>query len=103
MQGYLVLAPMVRHGQERGQILDVLARSDDPMVLRALISAGLRWFRQRGTFKVECYTGSHHVAKALEALRFKERLSDGKSMSVVIRPELDAAELYVTRGDGDGG
>ena len=103
LEGYLVLAKIERHGQERGQILDVLARSDDPQVLRSLFAAALGWFRRQGTLKVECYTGSGKVVSVLEALRFKERLSEGKSMSVVIRPELDADELYVTRGDGDGG
>lgn len=101
--GYLVLGQIERHGQLRGQILDVLARSDDPEVLESLFSSALQWFRQKGTFRVECYTGSGRVLQVLERLGFRERLSEGKSMAVVIRPKLEARELYVTRGDGDGG
>ena len=42
------------------------------------------------------------VVAALQRLKFKERFKEGKSMSTLVR-RIEADELYITRGDGDGG
>lgn len=101
--GYLVMGRIERHGQARAQIVDLLAHEDDPRVLNSLVVAALRRLRRDGVLKLECYTGSAAVRDVLIRLRFRERRVDGKSMPVVIRPDPGLPELYVTRGDGDGG
>ena len=101
--GYLVLGRLERHGQPRAQVVDLLALDEEAEVLRALLSRALRGLRREGVLKVECYTGSAAVKSVLERLRFKERMQEGRSMPVVIRPDPGIDSLYVTRGDGDGG
>lgn len=102
LEGYLVVTTFHRHGQLRAYVLDLLARDDDPLVLDALLVFALRSLRKSAVHRVECYTGGKAVVAALQRLKFKERFKEGKSMSTVVR-RIEADELYITRGDGDGG
>ncbi|NDE35590.1 MAG: hypothetical protein EB012_12210, partial [Gammaproteobacteria bacterium] len=102
LEGYLVVTTFHRHGQLRAHILDLLARDDDPLVLDALLVFALRSLRKSAVHRVECYTGGKAVVAALQRLKFKERFKEGKSMSTLVR-RIEADELYITRGDGDGG
>jgi hypothetical protein len=100
--GYLVMGRFERHGQPRAHILDLLARKDDPMVLRSLLAESLRRLRREGVTRLECYTGSRVVQQVLGDLGFRQRLHRGQSMPTLVR-RIEVPELYVTRGDGDGG
>lgn len=102
LQGYLVMGRFDRHGQPRAHVLDLLARNNDPRILRLLLTECLRRLRGEGVMRLECYTGSKVVQSALESLGFRPRLHQGQPMPTVVR-RLEVAELYVTRGDGDGG
>lgn len=100
--GYLVMGRFDRHGQPRAHVLDLLARKDDPMVLRNLLAEALIRLRRDGVTRFECYTGSPAVQGVLERLGFRQRLHRGLPMQTVVR-RIEVPELYVTRGDGDGG
>jgi hypothetical protein len=102
LKGYLVMGRFERHGQPRAHVLDLLAEKDDPSVLKSLLSECLRRLRDEGVTRLECYTGSTAVQEVLEALGFRQRLHRGQAMPTVVR-RIDVPELYVTRGDGDGG
>jgi hypothetical protein len=103
LRGYLVYSVFFRHQQRRAQIVDILASHRDAAVLEALIAEALHQLRRQSVHRVECYAGGTTVISALEHLGFKPRLHNGKVQSTLVRglPPLD--ELYVTRGDGDGG
>ncbi len=100
--GYLVYACFYRHQQYRAQIVDVLAGQCPSDTLESLLSAALRRMRRDGVHKVECYAGGKILIAALERMGFKQRLHNGKPQSTLIR-RIPEVELYVTRGDGDGG
>ena len=100
--GYLVLGRFDRHGQPRAHVLDLLARHDDAEVLRALVAESLRRLRRNGVTRLECYCGSKAVQTVLEQLGFRQRLHRDQPMPTVVR-RIEVPELYVTRGDGDGG
>lgn len=102
LMGYLVMGRFDRHGQPRAHVLDLLAQKDDPEVLRSLLAECLRRLRRGGVTRLECYTGSKAVQGALELLGFRQRLHRGQAMPTVVR-RIEVPELYVTRGDGDGG
>ena len=102
LMGYLVLGRFERHGQPRAHVLDLLARNDDPTVLRTLVADGLRRLRRDGVTRLECYCGSKAVQGVLEGLGFRQRRHRDQPMPTVVR-RIDVPELYVTRGDGDGG
>ena len=100
--GYVVFGRFDRHGQPRAHVLDLLARKDDPKVLKALVAGCLRRLRQDGVTRLECYCGSKAVQDVLEDLGFRERRHRDQAMPTVVR-RIHVPELYVTRGDGDGG
>ena len=102
LQGYLVYACFHRHQQYRAHIVDILAGRDCPSVLNDLISDAMQRMRREGVHKVECYAGGTALIAELEGLGFRQRLHNGKPQSTLIR-RLPDVELYVTRGDGDGG
>jgi hypothetical protein len=100
--GYLVYACFHRHQQHRAQIVDILAPCTHTDALNDLLSDAMQRMRRDGVHKVECYAGGKIMINALEGLGFKQRLHNGKPQSTLIR-RLPDVELYVTRGDGDGG
>lgn len=102
LQGYLVIGRFERHGQPRAHVLDLLVRGDDPQLLECLLAESLRRLRREGVTRFECYTGSSAVQGVLENLGFRQRLHRGQVMPTVVR-RIEVPELYVTRGDGDGG
>jgi len=102
LKGYLIVGRFDRHGQPRAHVLDLLAEKDDPRVLQSLLSECLRRLRREGVTRLECYTGSKAVQEVLEGLGFRQRLHRGQAMPTVVR-RIEVPELYVTRGDGDGG
>lgn len=102
IMGYLVYSCFYRHQQYRAQIVDLLVRPRDYPVLDDLLSAAMRRMRHEGIHRVECYAGNAQVTAALKGNRFKERLHNGKPQTTLVRG-LPAVELYITRGDGDGG
>ena len=103
LRGYLVYSVFFRHQQRRAHIVDILASHRDTAVLEALIAEALHQFRRQSVHRVECYAGGKTVISALEHLGFKPRLHKGKVQSTLVRGIPPLEELYVTRGDGDGG
>lgn len=102
LRGYLVLGRFERHNQPRAHLLDILVKNDDPNVIRSLIAEALRHLKKAGVARFECYTGSAVVQGELERSGFRQRLQNGRPMYTLVR-RLDVPELYITRGDGDGG
>ncbi len=102
LRGYLVYLEFFRHEQRRAAIIDSLAGPDDGAVLDALLAKALQNLRRAAVHRVECYAGGNTLTAALQRARFKARLHNGKVQSTLVRG-LPAVELYVTRGDGDGG
>lgn len=100
--GYLVLGRFERHGQPRAHVLDLLARNDDPEVLESLLAETLCQLRREGVARIECYLGARAIQQVLEKIGFKQRLHEGKPMMAAVT-RIEVPELYVTRGDGDGG
>lgn len=103
LRGYLIYSVFYRHQQRRAHILDMLASHRDTAVLEALIAEALHQLRRQSVHRVECYAGGLTAIAALEHMGFKPRLHNGKVQCTLVRgiPPLD--ELYITRGDGDGG
>ena len=102
LMGYVVYSVFERHGQPRAHILDLLALSDDHAVLSSLMLCCIQRLRDEGVTKLECYTGSSAIVSVLRSLRFSQRLQKGKPHSTLVR-SIHVDELYITRGDGDGG
>lgn len=102
MLGYLVYSCFYRHQQYRAHIVDLLIRPPRYAVLEGLLIAAMRRMRHEGVHRVECYTGNSQVVAALRKLKFKERLHNGRPQTTLVRC-LPEVELYITRGDGDGG
>lgn len=102
LAGYLVYSIFVRHRQLRAQIVDILARKNNSKAFKSLLSAALHHMHREKVHKVECYAGGTTLGEELKACGFKPRLHHGKPQTVLAR-RLGNVELYVTRGDGDGG
>lgn len=102
VRGYLVYSVFERHRQRRAQIVDILARKNDPEARAALVASALRRMKSEGVHKVECYATSPVLAESLKRLGFGARTHKDKEQTAVTRflPEM---EYYITRGDGDGG
>jgi hypothetical protein len=100
--GYLIVGLFERHGQPRAHVLDVLVLDDDPDVAMALFAAALRRLRRQRIARLECYTGSSMIRDVLEHYGFRQRLEGRRPMRTLVR-RIDVPELYITRGDGDGG
>lgn len=100
--GYLVYTLFFRHGQRRAMIVDALAQQGNAEALGSLIATALRQMRQEGVHKVECYSGGTMLTAELKRCGFSLRIKKGKDHPTMVRrlPEVD---LYITRGDGDGG
>ena len=102
LSGYLVYSIFFRHGQRRAIIVDALAQYGNTLALGSLIAAALRQMRLGGVHKVECYSGGSMLTSELKRAGFAPRIKKGKDHPTMVRglPDVD---LYITRGDGDGG
>ena len=102
VRGYIVYSTFARHGQLRAHVMDFLVENDDVDLLASVFIACLRHLKQEGITKIECYTGSSVAVSVLSSLGFRQRFHKGNTLSTLVR-RIDVTELYVTRGDGDGG
>ena len=100
--GYLVYSCFYRHQQYRAHIVDLLVPRQHYPALDDLLITAMRRMRAECVHRVECYAGNSQVISALKRMKFKERLHNGKPQSTLVRG-LPEVELYITRGDGDGG
>jgi hypothetical protein len=99
LRGYIVFSLLPSNKRLRAQIVDVLARSGDAEALNTLLAGALQQLRQQTVEKVKCYACGPPLSLALRQFGFELQLKDEP---VIVRG-LPIAELYVTRGDGDGG
>jgi hypothetical protein len=99
LRGYIVFSLLLSNSRLRAQIVDVLTRSGDTEALNTLLAGALQQLRRQAVEKVECYACGPPLSLALKQFGFELQL---KQEPVIVRG-LPIAELYVTRGDGDGG
>jgi len=100
--GYLVYSCFYRHQQYRAHIVDLLVHRQYYAVLDDLLITAMLKMRAECVHRVECYAGNSQVVSALKRTKFKERFQNGNPQSTLVRG-LPEVELYITRGDGDGG
>jgi len=100
--GYLVYSIYFRHKQRRAHIVDILTGRENSAARLALLAAALRHMRREGVHKVECYGNGLILWADLKRTGFAPRLDRGKEQLALAR-HLPDVELYITRGDGDGG
>lgn len=100
--GYLVYSIFFRHQQRRAHIVDALAQYGNAVALDSLLAEALRQMRREGVHKVECYSGGSMLTSGLKRAGFAPRIKKGNGDPTMVR-RLPEVNLYITRGDGDGG
>jgi hypothetical protein len=105
VRGYCVWKVFEQDRRRRGKIVDLLTPPDDAEGRHALLAGALDEMRRAGVERAECFVSGAAMEQTLAGLGFTERLpKSGRPQPLLTRYlPVEAGEVYVTQGDGDGG
>ncbi|MEJ2325269.1 MAG: hypothetical protein P8Y25_00005 [Chromatiaceae bacterium] len=103
LRGYTVLKVFERRQRLLARIVDLLARNGDSEAKSALIAGALEHARQEGAERAECFAAGIELTAVLQRLGFVPKLTRANRTQPLMVRWLPDVDLYVTRGDGDGG
>jgi hypothetical protein len=105
LRGYVVLLTYTRAQRRRAKIVDLLTAPGDTEAVLSLTAAALCALRTWRAERVEAFACGVGIEATLGSMGFTPRLTkSGRPQPLMARafPE-EAAGIYVTQGDGDGG
>ena len=105
LRGYVILRSHDKGRRRWAKIVDLLTAPGDAEAVRALLGAALRTLRAWRVERVETFACGYGIADLYASMGFSPRLTkSGGAQPLMCRAlPADAAGLYVTQGDGDGG
>lgn len=103
LRGYTVLKVFLRRDRLLAYIVDLLTRTGDTEAKTALIAGALEYAQRQGAERAECFAAGLEMTGALRNLGFAPKLTGAKREQPLMARWLPDVDLYVTRGDGDGG
>jgi hypothetical protein len=103
LRGYTVLKVFLTRDRLFAYIVDLLTRKGDTEAKTALIAGALEYARGQGAERAECFGSGVEVTTVLRNLGFVPKLTGSGRAQPLMARSLPDVDLYVTRGDGDGG
>jgi hypothetical protein len=103
LRGYTVLKVFERRDRLLARIVDLLASNGDTEAKSALVAGALEHARREGAERAECFAAGVELTAVLQRLGFVAKLTGANRTQPLMVRWLPDVDLYVTRGDGDGG
>jgi hypothetical protein len=103
LRGYAVFKTYLRSNRRLARIVDLLTRMDDPEAKAALLARALALASREGAERAECFAAGAELCGVLRRLGFVAKLTAAERTQPLMARWLPEVDLYVTRGDGDGG
>ncbi len=103
IRGYAVFMLYERRGRSLARIVDLLTDKDDREAADALVAGVLERARSEKAERLDWFACAWTARPTLGRYGFAPKLTKAKSLQPLMSRGLPDVELYVTRGDGDGG